>query len=162
MAFTSRDSGNPSTAGLESVAALVLGDRHFSPPAEHTVDTVYYKSFFQAVGYDIVDNADLLSFVSTQPLTAPDGATALPGTSISFSVQLLRDASQETETFFISRRLPGGSDDKLQATATYSRQGSRTLVRFLVTASQGAWKGARFVDITYDDTTGLRTCRIIA
>ena len=123
---------------------------------------MYYTSFFQAVGYDIVDNANFLSFVSTQPLTASDGATALPGTSISFSVQLLRDVSQETETFFVTRQLPGGFDDKLQATATYSRQGPRTLVRFLVTASQGAWKDARFVDITYDETTGLRTCRIVA
>jgi len=146
------------------IAALVKRDRC---PDGSLIDTVYYRQPSPStVRYEIVNNTEFLSFASSRPLTSATGAVDLAGTSISYQGQNLKAAGKFTETFFLTKTLVGGPSGKLQATLTYddTPAGSTTQVssnRFLVTAAEGAWKNARFVEIEYDNVTGVRTCRIL-
>jgi len=146
------------------IAALVGRDRC---PDGSVIDTVYYKQPSPStVRYQIVDNTEFLSFASSRPLTSASGAVDLAGTNISYQGQNLKAAGKFTETFFLVKTLLGGPSGKLQATLTYddTPSGSTTQVssnRFLVTAAEGAWKDARFVEIEYNNVTGVRTCRIL-
>jgi hypothetical protein len=158
------DSGAAIDSVARIIAALVGRD---SCPSGTVIDTVYYKQPTTSnIEYDIVDNTQFLSYVSSRPLTSASGAVDLAGTNISYQGQLLKAASKFTETFFLTKTLVGGPSGKLQATLTYdySPDGTTTQVssnRFLVTAAEGAWKHARFVEIEYNNDTGLRTCRIL-
>jgi len=154
--------------GVARIIAALINRPHDDCPSGTVIDTVYYQQPTSSnVQYDIVDNAEFLSYVSSRPLTSATGATDLAGTNISYQGQLLKGASKFTETFFLTKTLLGGPSGKLQATLTYDdapADGITTTVasnRFLVTAAEGAWKNARFVEIEYNNSTGLRTCRIL-
>lgn len=153
--------------GIARIIAALVDDSHGRCPSGNVIDTVYYKQpTASIIEYDIVDNAQFLSFASSHPLTSSTGAVDLAGTNISYQGQFLKAASKVTETFFLEKTIVGGPSGKLQATLTYddSPDGVTTTVasnRFLVTAAEGAWKRACFVDIEYNNDTGLRTCRII-
>jgi len=162
------DSGAAIDGVARIIAALIGGGSHHDCPDGTVIDTVYYQQPTTSnVQYDIVDNAEFLSYVSSRPLTNSTGAVDLAGTNISYQGQLLKNASKFTETFFLTKTLVGGPSGKLQATLTYDdapADGITTTVasnRFLVTAAEGAWKNARFVEIEYNNSTGLRTCRIL-
>ena len=163
--------GHGSGETIESVARIVAaltGHCHKQCPAGKVLDTVYYNGQTEQgkVQYAIVDNSQFFSYMNKRPLTSADGQTALSGTSISYEGQFLKEAEKFSETFFLEKDVVGGPSGKLSATLTYKDTPDVDVTtvdsnRFLVTAAEGAWEGARFVDIDYNNTTGLRTVRII-
>ena len=163
--------GHGSGETIESVARIIAaltGHCHKHCPAGKVLDTVYYNVQLDEsdVLYTIVDNAQFFSYMNKRPLTSEDGQVALSGTSIVYQGQSLKEAEKFSETFFLEKEIVGGPSGRLSATLTYkdTPDGDVTSIdsnRFLVTAAEGAWEGARFVDIDYNNTTGLRTVRIV-
>lgn len=131
-------------------------------PTGTVLETVYYKvPSDDMTQYKFVDNSKYFSSVATTPMTSPDGSKNLPDSYVFYRSDNLKEAGLFSEDLLINQVA-----SKVAATLSYmdNPDGSTTQVgsnRFSVTSGSGSWRNAKFLDIMYDNDSGVRTVKVV-